>query len=117
MDGLLRGVLGIRLGAWLYAEAYPLPKGSRLAVGALGKLTLPGLLGVNHWVGGLDDLRAEGSPARLLCAGPGRGTGVRLHETPPRRASASISRPTCASATATAGCSPLSDDRTARCST
>jgi hypothetical protein len=23
MDGLLRGVMGILLGAWLYAEAYP----------------------------------------------------------------------------------------------
>jgi hypothetical protein len=50
MDGLLRGVLGILLGAWLYAETYPFLKDSLLAVGVHGKLTLPGLLGVNHWV-------------------------------------------------------------------
>jgi hypothetical protein len=50
MDGLLRGVLGILLGAWLYAEAYPLLKGNLLTVGTYGKLTLSGLLGVNHWV-------------------------------------------------------------------
>jgi hypothetical protein len=49
MDGLLRGVLGILLGAWLYAEAYPLLKGNLLAVGSYGKLTLSGLVGVNHW--------------------------------------------------------------------
>jgi hypothetical protein len=50
MDGLLRGVLGILVGAWLYSELYPILKGSLLTVGALGKLTLPGVLGVNHWV-------------------------------------------------------------------
>jgi xanthosine utilization system XapX-like protein len=50
MDGLLRGVLGILLGAWLYAEAYPLLRGNLLAVGQYGKLTLPGILGVNHWL-------------------------------------------------------------------
>jgi hypothetical protein len=50
MDGLLRGVLGILLGAWLYAEAYAFLKANLLTVGTYGKLTLSGLLGVNHWV-------------------------------------------------------------------
>jgi hypothetical protein len=49
MDGLLRGVLGILLGAWLYAEAYPFLRGNLLATGTYGKLTLAGILGVNHW--------------------------------------------------------------------
>jgi hypothetical protein len=50
MDGLFRGILGILLGAWLYAEAYPFLKDTLLTVGAYGKLTLSGMLGVNHWV-------------------------------------------------------------------
>jgi uncharacterized protein len=50
MDGLFRGILGIVLGAWLYAEVYPFIQGNVLTVGVYGKLTLPGLLGVNHWV-------------------------------------------------------------------
>jgi len=49
MDGLLRGVLGILLGAGLYSEVYPYLAGGLLRVGAWGTLTLPGLLGVNHW--------------------------------------------------------------------
>ena len=47
MDGLLRGVLGILLGAGVYSEAYPFIKDTLLRVGDFGKLTLPGLLGVN----------------------------------------------------------------------
>jgi hypothetical protein len=50
MDGLLRGVLGILLGAGVYSEVYPLIKDTLLRAGDFGKLTLPGLLGVNHWV-------------------------------------------------------------------
>jgi len=50
VDGLLRGVLGILLGAALYSEVYPLIKDTLLRVGDFGKLTLPGLLGLNHWV-------------------------------------------------------------------
>lgn len=42
-------MLGILLGAWLYAEVYPWFKATVLTVGAWGKLTWPGLLGVNHW--------------------------------------------------------------------
>lgn len=50
MDGLLRGVVGILLGAWLYAEVYPFLQGGFLKLGAYGKLTVPTLLGVNPWV-------------------------------------------------------------------
>jgi hypothetical protein len=49
LDGLFRGVLGILLGAWLHAELYPLLKPTLLAAN-YGRLTLPGLLGVNHWI-------------------------------------------------------------------
>lgn len=43
-------MLGILLGAALYSEVYPLIQDNLLKVGALGKLTLPGVLGVNHWL-------------------------------------------------------------------
>ena len=36
-------------GAALYAEAYPLLKATVLTWGDFGKITLPGVLGVNHW--------------------------------------------------------------------
>jgi hypothetical protein len=49
MDGLLRGVLGILIGAGLYSEVYPYIKDGLLKVGVLGKLTLPSLVGGNHW--------------------------------------------------------------------
>jgi hypothetical protein len=48
-DGLW-GILGGWLGAALYAEAYPAMKTSVLTWGDFGKLTLPGLLGLNHWL-------------------------------------------------------------------
>jgi uncharacterized protein len=47
---LLRGILGILIGAALYSEVYPLIQNNLLKVGDYGKLTLPGLLGLNHWV-------------------------------------------------------------------
>ncbi len=50
MDGLLRGILGILIGAGLYSEVYPLIQNNLLKIGTYGKLTLPGLLDVNHWV-------------------------------------------------------------------
>jgi hypothetical protein len=50
VDGLLRGVLGILIGAGLYSEVYPLIENNLLKAGVYGKLTLPGLLSVNHWV-------------------------------------------------------------------
>ncbi len=50
MDGLLRGILGILIGAGLYSEVYPLIQNNLLKVGDYGKLTLPALLGVSHWM-------------------------------------------------------------------
>jgi hypothetical protein len=43
-------VLGILIGAGVYAEVYPFLADGLLKVGGYGKLTLPGLLGVNHWI-------------------------------------------------------------------
>ena len=43
------GVLGMLVGGALYAEAYPLMKNSLLSWGDLGKITLPGVLRINHW--------------------------------------------------------------------
>jgi len=43
------GVLGMLAGGALYAEAYPLMKQSLLTWGDLGRITLPGVLNVNHW--------------------------------------------------------------------
>ncbi|MFZ2087206.1 MAG: YeeE/YedE thiosulfate transporter family protein [Desulfobaccales bacterium] len=47
--GALWGIVGMLLGAALFAEAYPFLKGTVLAWGNLGKITLPQVLGVNHW--------------------------------------------------------------------
>ena len=44
------GLLGMILGAALYAEAYPLMKETVLTWGDFGKITLPAVLGVNHWI-------------------------------------------------------------------
>jgi len=38
------------LGATLYAEAYPVMKKTILAWGDFGKITIPQILGVNHWI-------------------------------------------------------------------
>jgi len=46
----LWGILGMLVGAGLYAEAYPFLKKTVLTWGDLGKITLPQVLGVNHWV-------------------------------------------------------------------
>jgi len=43
-------LIGMLVGAALYAEVYPLMKGTVLTWGNLGKITLHGALGVNHWV-------------------------------------------------------------------
>lgn len=45
----LWGVLGMLAGAALYAEAYPAMQASVLTWGDYGRLTLPALLGLNHW--------------------------------------------------------------------
>ena len=43
-------ILGMLLGAALFAEVYPLLAESVLSWGSLGKLTLAGVLGVSPWV-------------------------------------------------------------------
>lgn len=44
------GIMGMLLGAALYAEAFPLMKATVLTWGVYGKITLPQILGVNHWL-------------------------------------------------------------------
>ncbi len=44
------GVLGMLVGGALYAEAYPLMKKTVLTWGEFGKITLPQVLGINHWI-------------------------------------------------------------------
>jgi len=46
----LWGILGMLGGAALYAEVYPAMKKTVLTWGDLGKITLPQMFGVNHWV-------------------------------------------------------------------
>jgi uncharacterized protein len=48
-DGIW-GVLGMLAGGALYAEAFPFMKTTLLTIGDLGKITIPGTLGVSHWV-------------------------------------------------------------------
>ena len=43
------GILGMLAGAALFAEAYPSLKKTVLTWGDLGKITLPQVLGLNHW--------------------------------------------------------------------
>lgn len=43
------GVLGMIVGAAIYAELYPLLKGTLLSWLDFGKIGLPELLGINHW--------------------------------------------------------------------
>lgn len=44
------GILGMLVGAGLYAEAFPLLKKTLLTWGNYGKITIPQVLGVNHWL-------------------------------------------------------------------
>ena len=46
----LFALLGMVFGAGIYAEVFPLMQRTVLTWGDFGKLTLPGLLGINHWV-------------------------------------------------------------------
>jgi len=46
----LWGIAGMLAGAALYAEAFPTMKATVLTWGNLGKITLPQVLGVNHWL-------------------------------------------------------------------
>ena len=44
------GILGMLAGAAIFAEIYPALKTSVLTWGDFGKITLPQILGVNHWI-------------------------------------------------------------------
>jgi len=46
----LWAILGMLVGAGLYAEVYPALKSNVLAWGNLGKITVPDILKINHWV-------------------------------------------------------------------
>lgn len=46
----LWGIAGMLVGAAIFAEVFPLLKTTVLTWGNLGKLTLPQLLGLNHWI-------------------------------------------------------------------
>ncbi|MBU2222332.1 MAG: YeeE/YedE family protein, partial [Candidatus Omnitrophica bacterium] len=43
----LSGILGMILGAGIFAEAYPWVKKNLLTIGDYGKITLPGITGIN----------------------------------------------------------------------
>jgi len=43
------GLLGMLVGAALFAEAYPVLKASVLTWGNYGKITIPQILDINHW--------------------------------------------------------------------
>ena len=43
------GILGMLVGAGIFAEVYPVMKSTVLTWGVLGKITLPQVLGINHW--------------------------------------------------------------------
>ncbi|MGZ3595729.1 MAG: YeeE/YedE thiosulfate transporter family protein [Syntrophales bacterium] len=45
----LWGIIGMIFGAALFAEAYPFLKATVLTWGDFGKITIPQILGVNHW--------------------------------------------------------------------
>ncbi|MHB8109360.1 MAG: DUF6691 family protein [Syntrophorhabdaceae bacterium] len=46
----IAGILGMLAGAAIFAELFPFMKRTILTWGNYGKLTIPGILGVNHWI-------------------------------------------------------------------
>jgi uncharacterized membrane protein YedE/YeeE len=46
----LWGIIGMFTGAAVFAEAYPALKKTVLTWGDFGKITLPEILGLNHWI-------------------------------------------------------------------
>ncbi|MEN6615600.1 MAG: DUF6691 family protein [Syntrophorhabdus sp.] len=44
------GIIGMLVGAAVFAELFPFMKKTVLTWGNYGKITLPGILGVNHWI-------------------------------------------------------------------
>ena len=49
-DAFWGGVLGMLVGAGIFAEAYTFLKDDLLKWGDLGKLSIPKVIGINHWV-------------------------------------------------------------------
>jgi uncharacterized protein len=49
-DAFWGGIMGMLVGAAVFAEAYTFIKDSLLKWGDLGKLTIPQLTGLNHWI-------------------------------------------------------------------
>lgn len=49
LDGVW-GILGMLFGGALYAMLYPLMKAYVIPIGNLGKITVPQVTGVNHWI-------------------------------------------------------------------
>jgi hypothetical protein len=49
LDGLYSGIVGLLIGAGLYAEVHPYLLSGFLKIGALGKATLPQVLGLGAW--------------------------------------------------------------------
>jgi uncharacterized membrane protein YedE/YeeE len=50
LDAFWGGISGMLVGAGIFAEVYTLIKDSILSWGNLGRITLPKLIGINHWV-------------------------------------------------------------------
>lgn len=44
------GIFGMLVGAAVFAEAYPALKDTVLKWGDIGKITIPQILGINHWI-------------------------------------------------------------------
>jgi uncharacterized membrane protein YedE/YeeE len=44
------GILGMLVGAAIFAEVYPFLKDTILTIGDYGKLTIPQIVGINHWL-------------------------------------------------------------------
>jgi hypothetical protein len=49
-DALWGGVLGMLVGAGIFAEVYPLMEGNVLKWGDFGKLSIPKWIGIHHWI-------------------------------------------------------------------
>lgn len=50
LDAFWGGVLGMLVGAGIFAEAYTFLKDNLLRWGDLGKVSIPKVFGINHWV-------------------------------------------------------------------
>lgn len=44
------GILGMLVGAGIFAEMFPILKNTVLKWGDFGKITIPQILGINHWI-------------------------------------------------------------------